>query len=563
MSKLNKTENNKWAILMSNFKNDSSLLESVTNTFIKQLIDDGQKYDLNENVSDCAIYVPYTNCKNEKSIEVARRIAITLYPYDDSDKSVDVKKIHTYIQYSKYVAKLRKQYRKQEIKKEKENKKDNVYKDIRKNGNRKNFCTMKKKPVSNLITNPVPMPVDIAPIKELQPFFDYLKENKQVIIEGDIKDKYIEFERGVHYEDGRIDLCKQVVGNLWIGDLMESIQNNSHVNHFLLGNNIIGPVGAASIANFINLEHVPKIKTWYLAGNEIDSDGIKLIAKALEKDVDCEALWLKRNPLKPEGIKYISEMLKVNKSIKILDLHNTGMLDEGCKYLFEGLRENTTLRTLYIDANGITVEGAKYIADYFDYLVTNNIKGVTSIWMCINRFGDEGIINITKSLKQYYYLERLSIASNRIEVNGCKEVLNNLVDHKNLIVLDLGLYKSTSDLEELPNNIGDEGAEHVATFIENNKSVKILDVVHNDISIIGLQKMADALDKNNNISCLFFSQYGISIPKDIKTQIKTKLTNNIYKEYNISTEEFMMTKHRFMKHTSDVQYIDSIYRNAM
>lgn len=69
--------------------------------------------------------------------------------------------------------------------------------------------------------------------------------------------------------------------------------------------------------------HVPKIKTWYIAGNMIDTDGIKIIAEAFKNDEDATSLWLKRNPLQPEGIKYLGEMLEVNKNLRILDLHNT------------------------------------------------------------------------------------------------------------------------------------------------------------------------------------------------------------------------------------------------
>ena len=39
-----------------------------------------------------------------------------------------------------------------------------------------------------------------------------------------------------HNNDGRIDMCKQVVGRDWIGELVDAIKDSADVEHFLLGN---------------------------------------------------------------------------------------------------------------------------------------------------------------------------------------------------------------------------------------------------------------------------------------------------------------------------------------
>lgn len=131
-------------------------------------------------------------------------------------------------------------------------------------------------PLQEPITNPSAMPVDIAQENELEPFFQHLQSNVPAHpIHSDKNGDYISFQRGAHYTDGRIDLCKQVVGPDHIRTLMKSIRGNPHVEHFLLGNNIIGLVGGEAIGTFLSTHHrQSRIKTWYLAGNSLDAESI-------------------------------------------------------------------------------------------------------------------------------------------------------------------------------------------------------------------------------------------------------------------------------------------------
>ena len=119
----------------------------------------------------------------------------------------------------------------------------------------------------------IPMPVEVSDPESLAPFFAHLRNNgtHQVLdpaaadLQGDsgfepyYNVSYIEFEKGVLYSDGRLDLCKMVTGPRNIGDLMDSLKTNSHSKHFLLGNNIIGPTGVEAIASFIE-QHPPASK---------------------------------------------------------------------------------------------------------------------------------------------------------------------------------------------------------------------------------------------------------------------------------------------------------------
>lgn len=553
-------ENNKWKILLKSCDNAPSVkIDETVDQFSKCLLTDMHLLSKNINVTDCALNAPRLHSSLDKKTKIAHKMAFSLYPLiNDESKPLNIRKKYSYIRYSKLISGLTRQFKLQLAKEEQI---ALAYKNIKNSCKRENFCELKKLPPSINITEPTAMPVDVAKLEELQPFFDYLQRNEAVInVENGLD--YIQFNRGACYIDGRIDLCKQVVGSDWIGNLMKSITNNSYINHFLLGNNIIDEVGATEIAKFITNEHKPKITTWYLAGNRINANGIKEIAQALENDTDAIALWLKRNPIKT-GSKYLGEMLKKNKKLRILDLHNTGLFDEGIRYLMDGLIENRTLRHLYVDANALTPIGATYIANYFNYLVERNEKGLVNLWMDMNRFDDEGISLIANSIKNYKYLKRLSVGSNRIGPNGAKILLDSLVNHEKLITLSIGLYKSTSDMGELPNNIGDLGVEYIVKFIENNKSVKVLNIEHNGISLDGIIKIIEAIQKNDNLLFVYYLQRGIVVPQEIYGKLRAKLTENIKKHIGITYGEFCNKHLRFIKHTKYIKDIDSIYRNNM
>lgn len=528
-----------WKALLKQL-NDQTI-NDVVEQFYNQLNKDLENVQKGESVSDCAFNAPRMGSSLDKTSNIAHKLANMMFPNDVTnvtDESPDKqKRIWSYIRYQRALSTLSNAFKEQI---EKEETLKSQYKEVRKTCQRKYFCELKNRPVDKMITDPVAMPVNVAPIEELQPFFDHLAGNNAITI------PQLEFKRGVQYDDGRMDLCKQVVGPPHIG------------------NNIIGYDGAKAINEFLKGSHKPLIKTWYIAGNEIDSDGSRLIADALKDDDVCEALWLKRNPIKPTGAKYFGEMLETNKKIKILDLHNTGILDEGCKYIFNSLKKNTVLKHLYLDANGIGLEGAKAIADYFDYIVNNNCgKRLTSLWIDMNRIDDDGMIIIANSLKKYQYLKRLFVGSNRLGDVSVKALCDALIDHQELRIFDLGLYKSTSDLGELPNNFGDKGAEIIAEFIKNHKTIEVVSILHADVTMDGINKIHDAIQQNNSIVYLYYEQYGIHIPQEVKDSIKSKLETNIKNKYNMSYGDFCNNKLRYLRGSYKLKHIDSVYRNRM
>ena len=500
-------------------------------------------------ISDYAIELPTLNGAEDKKTHLAHKIARFLFPNEDQDR------VQSYIAYRKLLSKLRAAYRRQVTLQQAENVNKDKFREARKFGQRQIFESLLDEPISDLILNPTPMPVETAPLDELTPFFNHMKQGKAV--EGEC----VEFVRGAYYDDGRIDMCKQVVGSDWISELVDSIRENANVEHFLLGNNTVGDEGAEKIAGLIESESSPAIKTYYLAGNCFTAKGAAKLGNALQQNHLVESLWLKRNPLKVEGVRHIAEMLEVNQSLRTLDLVNVGMLDAGTKILFNSLKQNKSLRTLYIDANGIGVEGARYIADYFDYLKQTKQIGLTGLFMTMNRLGDEGVKIIANALSNYPHLKRLDFSSNRIQNSGLAVLLEQINTLPQLIYLGIGLYKSTSDLGELPNYFDGEGAEIIADFLQTNKTVQAMDIKDVNIRDGGFVAIADALEQNTTLLDLSYAQFQHTIPKVVAAKITDCLTRNLKKQLGIELSEFRRTRLREIKHTNQISFIDSIYRN--
>ncbi len=554
-----------WQVLMTDINTDSQNCQSIAQQFAQQLQLDFSAYKNGQKISSCANWAPHLYTLIDKQTQLAHQIAILLYPTDNQEDIVSSivietvnNKIRRYILYRRLIVNLRRAYRQQtEIKPIP--KVFTPYQQARLTGDREIYYQLQQiEEIPDVILNPKPMPVDVAPLQELLPFFDFLQSNQPVI---DSENESLSFMRGTQFSDGRMDLCKQVVGEPWIGQLMDSLVNNQHIKHFLLGNNIVDTVGAKAIANFISNPHQNQIETWYLAGNRINAQGIELIGKALQTDQHCKALWLKRNPIKAMGSKHLGNLLKHNQYLEILDLDNTGLLDEGMADLFDGLKHNRSLDLLYLEANGITSRGAKHIANYFDHLTKLQQTGISSLYCGINRLGDEGIAMIAESLQDYHHLKRLSFSSNRLAYQGLKILLERLENHSNLIYLNLGLYKSTSDMHELPNNFGDESVPLLANFIETNNNVQIMSFRDANISLEGLEQLAEAIQSNHHLLMLDYEQLGLKKPQTLIDKINNKLAENIHNTYGVSMNTFRLQHLRYLKHTEAVHHIDSIYRN--
>lgn len=440
----------------------------------------------------------------------------------------------------------------------------------------------------------LPMPVSIASPESLFPCFDHISKNGThlPLLNGGHQYKldteqhygipYIEFEKGVIYEDRRVDLCKMVLGPTNIDGLLDSLEENEFIEHFLLGNNIIGPAGCRRIGRFLK-DHPDRMDTWYLAGNCIDAKGFDRMAANLAES-KATNIWLKRNPLGPESVRNLELLIKTSKSLRTLDLDQTELGDDGVTQLFDALHshdspEPYTIQHLYMNAIGI---GPQAAASINRFLLSPLCK-LKSLYLSNNPLGDDGVTALCQGLGQNATLERLMLSSVGMTTFGAKRVFTSLKGHSTLMTFDVAQSYATKDLGAHFNHIGDGATEAISDFIRLTPNLRLLDLSYTALSYKSIQEIVVYGVLRSASLCSFPISTIIDLGpassqaseaekeeqkartglKRLQTRIKKRLEVNIEEFYpDMSLENFHNDELRWLKGPKeDLRKIDSVYRN--
>jgi len=491
--------------------------------------------------SECAWGCPSFRQYLDKTTQIAHRLAETLYPLSVLQKGYDSSKKESTKSETKRIAVpkgiQRRLYRQHLIElrhvlfgstPEFMDMKKTLYAQVNKdtvaaqvNGPEgdKIWEALERQGLSNEVINPTPEPVVPCTLEDLEPLLKHLNAHKGG---GGYVSSTTRFTKGTITPDGRLDLCKQVVGPKGIDPLLESLVGTTGVDRLLLGNNIVGDDAGKSIASAIRNPACP-LTTWYIAGNHLSAKGLKPICEALHDNKQVDQLWLKRNPVLPAGAKLISDLLTKNKTLTVLDLVNCGLLNEGLESVLDGLRHNTTMRHLYLGTNGITEDGGEMISSFL--LDKKKQTKLHTLYLSCNRLGDKGALALVPGLRSDKYLKRLGLAANRIKHEGAKAIAEAVSDHPSLQKLDLGYVRSARAVSELGNRIEDKGAEALAQLIASNGTLRSIDCIHNRITEKGLAALRASLENNRTLTSLACVQFGIYNELTYE-RIKTLLARN-------------------------------------
>lgn len=449
-------------------------------------------------VSDCSVAAPRTDSAVQRACGLAGDIAVRMFPAPQRTDS--------YVAYTRLVSALSRRYHEAHA----------LVPTLR--AQRRQTALVWQAvpddaPLSDEVVRPRPVPVQPCPAEELEPLLEHL-EHKQPV------DEQTRFVRGTHMPDGRLDLCKQVVGPAGIGPVLEAVADHPHVTRLMIGNNIVGNSGALAIADFIRSSR-SHIDVWYIAGNEIDVEGLVPVCEALYDDPHVKSLWLKRNPLGPGAGPVLAELLRRNRWLHTLDLVNTGLLDDGAIPVIEALADNEGLRHVYLGTNGLTSKSAEALA-----AVLRQAHHLESVFLSCNRLGDEGARHLADALRHDRSLVRLGLASNRLGPAAAVALAEALVEHPRLRFLDLGWTRATAAVGELGNQVGNEGARALAELLRTNPVLQALDVSHNRISQAGIDAIAEVLEHNRSLVFLRHPQHGKAVNHDSLERLHARLHRN-------------------------------------
>ena len=423
----------------------------------------------------------------------------------------------------------------------------------------------------------IPMPVEIGKAEDFAPIFgflahesfedgkhsgfkpnfDLLRKNEQYT--GDVP--LLEFPRGIIYEDGRLDLCKKVVGPTHIGKLMESLEANNEIRHFLLGNNAISTTGAKRIAEFIQ-KYPDRMETWYLAGCHITDHGLSLLVPQMITSSTITNLWFKRNPFGPKSGALLATLVLQTPNLRTLDLETTELGDEGVRQFIESITGHASaLRNLYLNANGI---GERACASLGRYLADPNCA-LESLFLSTNPIGDAGMLLLAPGLAKNKTLKRFMCASSGITSKGLSYLASAITADHQLQTLDIGASQTTKAHAQKFNYFDDSSVDALKSLIMT-PSLRWLTVGGTIMSVRGVEEIRAAVGRSELV---FFHMHahrthsGVPAPKSCSLEIRQQLAKNQakyfpqYKSYN----EFLDSDDcRFLRNTSDVRKIDSMYR---
>lgn len=463
-----------------------------------------------------------------------------------------------------------------------------------------------KRPVSLGGPVAIPMPVQVALADDLAPFFEHLAAGGTHVLDEDVRTgveldggkgepyygvKGAEFRKGVVYEDGRMDLCKMVVGPEHIWGLMDSLRSNTFVRHFLLGNNIIGPSGARAIAEFITA--LPeRMETWYLAGNCIDAAGFKVLVDALVQSPAVTSVWLKRNPLGPGAAHDLFRLITGAPNLHTLDVDQTELGDQGVAQLFSELAAwkpsvdgaKLPLRNIYLNGSGISREAASAMASF----LKSPHCTLSSIYMSLNPLGNDGAVLLADALSSAPQLTRLIVQSVGVSTQGAAALCEAVAAHPGMRTFDLGQAYATEDLGQAYNYVDAGAAPAIVRMLGSAPALEYVNLGHCPIPPPTLHRdvfaaarrapsllyfaASSVLPDPERAAVTFTPSRDVTIPDpgqrshaqiEAEKAVREHLERNVRAKYgeDVTSVQFMEEEKRWLVNDKVVRKIDSVYRN--
>lgn len=138
------------------------------------------------------------------------------------------------------------------------------------------------------------------------------------------------------------------------------------------------------------------LKALHLEENPgFDTSSCSVLFDGLMSHRELLKLKLWHNNIGPLGAVSVANFINVSQKLVYLDLSGNAMGDEGCEEVMHALADNSTVTYVDLGNNGIGTQGAIQISNTL--LVNNTISVLKLYW---NRIGDEGISHILNALKQ-------------------------------------------------------------------------------------------------------------------------------------------------------------------
>ena len=271
----------------------------------------------------------------------------------------------------------------------------------------------------------------------------------------------------------------------------------------------------------------------------------------------------------------LAELVLHTGKLRTLDLETCELGDEGASRFIDAISgKPAALRHLYLNANGIgpktCVSLGKYLAD--------PTCALESLFLSTNPIGDAGIASLAPGLARNGSIKRITFASAGLTSKGVSELAAALSNgDKRLVSLDLAVSLTTLVHSQKFNYLDDTCIDALKPLIMS-PSLRWLDLGRTVFSAAGLQDVRSCVGRSELV---YFNAgrvkitginmdgptkfYDIeSVPRTCSLEARNQLVKNQAKYFPQfdNYDDFVNSEEcRYLRNTSDVRQIDSMYRN--
>ncbi|CAD7926785.1 unnamed protein product [Amoebophrya sp. A120] len=274
------------------------------------------------------------------------------------------------------------------------------------------------------------------------------------------------------------------------------------------------PAGSSSDAETLQQMSKSALEKLVVKEQNISRAGALILAEALRTpNATLAVLDLSNNHLGLDGVDRLGEMLFVNKSLKELYLRNVGasgnFWNRGLFKVVAALEQsNTTLELLDLGQNNIKDKTAGKLGEIWKK------SGLKKLFLSGNWLAEEAIFQILESVVQHDRLEVLDLGETKMgrlpalrvgtmlrKVKNLKTLLlqkNQFGKHGAAAIFDgLKANRSVKRLDLMGNEICDHGAVACVHMLCTNKTLKYLDLQHNHLAEKTAKTLASVISNVN------------------------------------------------------------------
>jgi Ran GTPase-activating protein (RanGAP) involved in mRNA processing and transport len=198
-----------------------------------------------------------------------------------------------------------------------------------------------------------------------------------------------------------------------------------------------------------------------LNSQKLTDKDMEIIVKHAIQKRQCTFLDLHDNDITPEGMSILASALNDNTKLRTLYLHNNRLFDKGIYSLAQTLTSNNqTLEVLGLNSTGLTDVGAEDLA-----VMLHKNHTLKCLQLRANQIDDRGVLYLSEALtKHNTTLEQLEMAENTLVTDSSVDFLVEMINNnRSLKVLDIRLC-----------NISNSSKAKLQETIESNKNLQLI-----------------------------------------------------------------------------------------